>query len=306
MLDGALGRRLARRGRLDVMHFTGNTGWGRPCSVPFVLTIHDVLFMDAGVRNRSLRQIVGHGYASANVRRAVEHAAVVTTVSAASAAAIKSRLALTRSPTVIPHGVHLAAPSETGGRPSESYVLAFSGRDERKGIDAVVDAWQRLGDSRPKLFVMAGAGMPPGLEERTSEDRDSGNLRLFPYLPKGELTTLLENALALVYPSRGEGFGFPVLEAMAAGTPVITGLSPATREVAGDAALAIDEADPVSSIAAGLEDLIRDPTRREELQALGRARAADYEWAAVGRRYAELYGQVAHGETAGEGFPSDC
>jgi glycosyltransferase involved in cell wall biosynthesis len=299
LLDAGPGRRLARKALPDLMHFTGNTGWVRPGPVPFVLTIHDVLFMDSGLRRAPLRQVVGRRYAAANVRRAVKQAAAIATVSEASARAIQGRLGLTKPPLVIPHGVRL---DQASGQPfaGDPFVLAFSGRDERKGVNLAVDAWRRLGDGAPKLYILAGGGLPAGLEQTIAPDREAGRMRVLPYVPREELVALMQAALALVYPSRAEGFGFPVLEGMAAGVPVITGLSPATLEIGGDAVLAIDAADPVTSIVAQLRALIEDPARRAELRDRGRERAAGYSWTAVGQRYVALYEQVVETTRIGE------
>src|SRR5262245_29915446 len=62
LLDSRLGHREARRARVDVMHFTGNSGWVRPRSIPFVLTVHDLVFLDSAPRGRAARQVVGHRY----------------------------------------------------------------------------------------------------------------------------------------------------------------------------------------------------------------------------------------------------
>jgi glycosyltransferase involved in cell wall biosynthesis len=89
-----------------------------------------------------------------------------------------------------------------------------------------------------------------------------------------ELAALMRGARCLVYPSLYEGFGLPVLEAMACGTPVVTSRGGATEEVAGGAAVLVDPRDP-EAIAAGIEETDR---RRDELVAAGRARAASFTW----------------------------
>jgi glycosyltransferase involved in cell wall biosynthesis len=96
----------------------------------------------------------------------------------------------------------------------------------------------------------------------------------------GELAALLRGARCLVYPSLYEGFGLPVLEAMACGTPVVTSRGGATEEVAGGAAVLVDANDP-ASVAEGIEEAV---ARRDELRALGLARAAAFSW----RRSADL------------------
>src|SRR4029078_1094598 len=98
LLDSRLGHREARHARVDVMHFTGNSGWGRPRSVPFVLTVQDLVFMDSAWRGRPARQVVGHRYQRLNVRRAAGAAAAVVVPSEATAAAARRALPLRGDP----------------------------------------------------------------------------------------------------------------------------------------------------------------------------------------------------------------
>ena len=108
-------------------------------------------------------------------------------------------------------------------------------------------------------------------------------------VPDEELARLYRGALCFAYPSLYEGFGLPVLEAMACGAPVVTSRGSATEEVAGGAAVLVDPADP-ASIAAGLEEAI---SRGEELARLGRERAAGYSWERVADATAAVYREVA-------------
>ena len=94
------------------------------------------------------------------------------------------------------------------------------------------------------------------------------------YVDKSELARLYRGAAALVLPSRYEGFGLPVLEAMACGTPVVTGTGGGTEEVAGDAAVLVDPRDP-AEVAAGIEEAV---ARRDDLRARGLDRAAQFSW----------------------------
>ena len=108
-------------------------------------------------------------------------------------------------------------------------------------------------------------------------------------VPDGELAALYRGARCVVYPSLYEGFGLPVLEAMACGTPVVTSQATAMEEVAGGAAVLVDPLD-VSSIAAGLEEAA---TRREELVAAGLARAREFTWTRSADAVVELWRQLA-------------
>jgi glycosyltransferase involved in cell wall biosynthesis len=290
VLDSAIGYQAARARDVDVFHFTGNTGWIRRRPVPFVLTLHDLVFVDTGVRGRTARQVVGHRYARLNVRRAAAAAHAVAVPSEATAAAVRGTLGI--DPVVIPNGVEppRAQPAATG---RDGYVVAFGGRDPRKRLDLALDGVLALGPDAPHLKILAGAGIPPGFQERAAQAIAGGRVELLGHLPRDAMWQVLSEASALVYPSTGEGFGLPVLEAMAVGVPVVTGLVPATAELGGAAVLPIDHADPVGSIAAALRRLRTEPGLAADLAARGRVRAAEFSWARTAERYADLYREAA-------------
>ena len=292
LLDSGLGHREARRRSVDVAHFTGNTGWVRPRSIPFVLTVHDLVFLDSAPRGRAARQVVGHRYQRLNVRRAAGAATALVVPSEATAEAARGALPLRRDPVLIPHGV--TPPAALAAAPGgDGYVVAFSGRDPRKRVDLALEAVLALGADGPRLRVLTAAGLPPGFEERAAGAIAGGRVELLGRLSREELWSVLSGASALVYPSVAEGFGLPVLEAMAVGVPVITGLAPATTELGDGAVLVIDGADPVGSIAAALRRLRTEPGLADELAARGRRRAAEFSWTRAAERYAALYREVA-------------
>jgi len=296
-LDCAAARRTARRAGVDVMHFTANTGWTTRGSPPFVLTVHDLMFMDTPIGDRSIRQIVGHRYARQNVLNAMMAASDVATPSVASATEISRRSPLSRDPVVIPNGVDFQAATGEGtlGDAARGYALAFSGRDPRKGVDLAVAGWRAADRTPRQLWLLAGAGLPPGLEQDIAEEVAHGQIVVLPYVARQRLHEVLAGAAALIYPSRAEGFGLPVIEAMAAGVPVLTGLAPATREVGGDAIVRLEAESPVASIAAGLRLLASDADATARLVAAGRRRARSYSWSECARAYLDLYRAAADG-----------
>jgi glycosyltransferase involved in cell wall biosynthesis len=303
-LDGSAGRRWAARARLDLVHFPANTGWRTRAEVPFVLTVQDLLYADTGLRARSLRQIVGHRYARWNVTAAVRAADAVASPSQATAVEVALRTG--RTPQVIAYGVDTgllelgqAAGDARAGEPEERYAVAFAARDPRKGVGLAIAGWRAAQGTPPRLVLLAGGGLPAGIAAEIESDRAQGRIELRAYLPREDLMALLAGADALIFASEAEGFGLPVIEAMAVGVPVITGLNPAAREVAGDCALAIDPADPTASIAEWLRKLDRDPMLRAQIVAAGRRRARDFSWQATTRAYEELYRQVLQSRRGG-------
>ncbi len=114
-----------------------------------------------------------------------------------------------------------------------------------------------------------------------------GSGKMVDYVPYANLPQILGQAIALVFPSLWEGFGLPVLEAMACGTPVITSNRSALPEVAGDAALLVNPED-VREIAAAMEQVATQPQMRSHLQTAGLARAAQFSWQLTGAQTAAV------------------
>jgi glycosyltransferase involved in cell wall biosynthesis len=175
---------------------------------------------------------------------------------------------------VIPNGV--GEPFCPDGPAAEGdYVLAVGTLEPRKNLAAAQEAAQGLG---VELRVVGARGwgdvQVDGWLGRVSDD---------------ELAALYRGARCLVYPSLYEGFGIPVLEAMACGTPVVTAAGGATEEVAGGAAVLVDTRDP-AAIAAGIEEA---DARRDELRGRGLERATRFTWERVAAETRAVYEEAA-------------
>jgi glycosyltransferase involved in cell wall biosynthesis len=160
--------------------------------------------------------------------------------------------------------------------------VAFLGTIEpRKNVVPLIEGFRAAiaTMSEPPALLLAGApGWDTEVGDAIAAATDAGvDVRHLGYVPIDELAALLGGALVVAYPSEGEGFGLPVLEAMACGAPVLTSRSLALPEVGGDA---VEYSDTTSTaIGAALEALIRDPARRAALQKAGLARATTFTWA---------------------------
>jgi glycosyltransferase involved in cell wall biosynthesis len=176
------------------------------------------------------------------------------------------------------------------GVAAQDYLLTVATLEPRKGLDVLLAALAAEPRDLLPLVVVGQAGwggVEPGAMARALGLPD-GSVRALGRVPDADLAALLHGAAALVMPSRAEGFGLPVLEAMAAGVPVLSSDVPALREVGGGATVVTPVGD-AAALAGALRDLLGDPARQEELRAAGRRRAADFSWVAVAARLWELY-----------------
>lgn len=180
------------------------------------------------------------------------------------------------------------------------FLVFVGGLEPRKNLRMLLRAFSRLPkDMRPKL-VLAGATVPwipggPKIMEsalRSLPEEVRGDVILTGYVSEVDKLALLTGAEALVYPSVYEGFGFPVLEAMACGTPVLTSNVSSLPEVVGEDAVLVDPYESIS-IAEGIESLLRDDALRARLASAGLKRAARFSWDETARQTAKVLHRAA-------------
>ncbi len=262
--------RLLRRRRPALAHFQHSLPLS--CSCPAVLTVHDLSFerepTAMGRRDRAIFRIA--------VPRSARRAAHVIAVSERTKRDLLDLYRIQENRiTVVPHGVDPAfRPGEEGG---QDYLLFVGAIQPRKDPLAAVAAAAEVG----LPLVVAGPQREPALARELA--RRGADLR--GYVEKEELARLYRGAAALVLPSRYEGFGLPVLEAMACGTPVVAAGDPAMREVGGDAAVYAEPGGLVEAIRTAIAD-------RDRLVAAGLERASLYSWGEAARRTVAVYREV--------------
>jgi glycosyltransferase involved in cell wall biosynthesis len=170
------------------------------------------------------------------------------------------------------------------------YVAFLGTLEPRKNASALVRGWVRAvagTDEPPALVLAGGRGWDDEIDAAAAEVPPGLTLLRPGYLPLDLLAGLLGDADVVAYPSLGEGFGLPVLEAMSCGAPVLTTRRLSLPEVGGDA-VAYTEPD-ADAIAAALRDLLAAPARRRELGEAARARAALFDWRACARAHLSAY-----------------
>jgi glycosyltransferase involved in cell wall biosynthesis len=259
--------RLLRRLGASLVH----TQYAVPvrCPCPAVVTVHDLSFeRDEAVMSRRDRAVFRRV-----VPRAVRRARRVLTVSERSRDDLVELYGVDPDHVVVtPNGVDPAFhPGETGER---GYVLAVGAVQPRKNQVAALEAAREAG----LPLVVVG----PTRDERLAEELRRGGARLEGYVSTERLASLYRGAACLVQASTYEGFGLPVLEAMASGTPVVTVPDAALLEVVGDAAVVRDAGALADGIRAALAD-------RDRLAWAGLERARGFSWQATAERTVAVY-----------------
>jgi glycosyltransferase involved in cell wall biosynthesis len=177
----------------------------------------------------------------------------------------------------------------------EPYFLYVGTLEPRKNLARALRAFARVASDLPgHRFVMVGqrGWMYDDVLEEACRDGLRGRVDLLGYVPEEDLPAIYSHAAAFVYPSLYEGFGLPVVEAMACGTPVLTSRSSSLTEIAEGAALLVDPLDE-RALAEGLRALATDEALRTELRARGLERAASLSWDRTGRETAHAYREAA-------------
>lgn len=282
-------------GAVSVIHATGMAI--PPREAPLVVTVHDLAFL------------ANPAYGTRNGRRFFRQSLDLTRrdadlVLCPSQATQRDCVAAGIEPArvrVVPWGVTVpvVAPGDVADvrrrhRLPERYLLWIGTIEPRKNLPALVEAYRRL--ARPDLgLVLVG---PDGWHTdlagllATLEPAARSNVHALGFVPASDRDALCAGAAVFCYPSITEGFGLPVLEAMAAGAPVVTSAGTATAEVAGDAGRCVEPRDP-QAIADAIAGFLDDDGAADAARAAGRARAATFTWARSAEATVAAYREVA-------------
>lgn len=294
-----------QRDRVDVLHCPNNTApIAQLGSTRLVLTIHDVIYLLPSSEvptPTSHYQRLGHHYRRWTVPRAARHAESVITDSEYSRQDLVRLLGLPDARVEVvqtgPGPEFRRLPNLSGATATlelhgirQPYVLGLAASDPRKNVHALIRSFSKLkGEGTPLQLVLAGSGPKDSAVWQAEASRLNirNDVRTPGFVSPTELVDLYNLAEFFVFPSLYEGFGLPVVEAMACGTPVIASNRSSIPEVAGGAALLAEPT--VEGLGSAMRILSRDKAVRKSLAQAGLARVSKYSWARTAAEMVKIY-----------------
>ena len=265
-------------------------------TTPTVVTIHDLTFFT----HPHWHEAAKVAYFQRAIRYSATRAGALIAVSDATARLLDEHVPAHAPVVVAPHGVDLEAFALAGendetllasvGLDGAPYVLFVGTLEPRKGLDALIGAFDEVGATRPDLRLViagkAGWGETPGVVARaTSRER----ITRLGFVDQAVLPALMRRSRCVAYPSLAEGFGLPVLEALACGATVVTTRATVMEDVAGGHAYLADAGD-VGSLAAALGEAVDlDVSERASRARAAREHAEHFTWEASVARHLEAY-----------------
>ncbi|TNC20821.1 glycosyltransferase family 4 protein [Amycolatopsis alkalitolerans] len=291
---------LARRLNIQVVHSPHYT---MPLASPAasVVTLHDATFFTDAVLHSSVKARFFRGWTTAALRRATM---CIVPSRATANELMRVTRARPRALEIIEHGVDVERfhpPSATEieaaraaiGLETTPYVAFLGALEPRKNVPALIRGFAKAVEHRPDPPALVLAGQP-GWDTQVEKALEAAPLRLrvirAGYLPFETLAGFLGGAELVAYPSLGEGFGLPVLEAMACGACVLTTRRLSLPEVGGDAVAYCGVG--AGDVAAALSELLDDPARCADLAEAAVRRAKEFSWAMSAERHREVYGKA--------------
>lgn len=285
---------LKARDESDVIHYVADTGPIISTRCKSVVTVHGVAsHWISGVRSPIQEKIW-----RSRVSRAIDSTNMVLTVSSSSADDIAEVFKIDRANVrVIPHGIDLEKFSNRTltadpirNRLPKQYILYLGNIEPRKNIDNLVKAIDALATQIPEIHLVIAGRQAWGYEKTMQLIDSSPNCTYLGFISDSERLTLMQNCSLFAFPSLYEGFGFPVLEALACGAPVVSSRNGALSEVAGPA-MTFESTD-VEGVITGIERGLRDHEWRRSVISAGPEWASRFNWAQSVALHVKAYEEV--------------
>jgi len=267
---------------MDLLHLPWSEGPVRPLC-PFVVTLFDLATLDGA----SSYELGFRAYYNSLLRAHMRRAATVIVTSNATLEAARERWPRQRY-RLIPLAVDPWFRAIEGeSRTVEPTILYTGGFDPRKRIPDLIDAVVKVQARIPSVQLILSGEAPSAVAD-LAKRRLGRQVTFSGYLGDEELAAWYRRAWVVAYPTDLEGFGFPIVEAFASGTPVVATRVGSVEEVAGGAALLVPPGD-VTQLANAIQRLLSDGRLRDSLQAAGLRQAARFGWDEIARRTTDVY-----------------
>lgn len=297
--------KIAKDAKIDLLHCTSNTA---PVfyHAPMVLTLHDIIYLEKVSFAGTPYQNFGNLYRRWIVPKVIHHCAQIITVSDFEKNRIVERLGLANDKVkvvynaindnfrVITDKKLLAEVSEKYKLP-ERFILFFGNTAPKKNTSGVVEAYLHYyhNHQQPLPLVITDCTKEyiQQILSKLGADNNSNvlkNLLILDHIPFAELPLVYNLASLFLYPSLRESFGMPIIEAMACGIPVITSNTSSMPEVAGEAAILIDPAEPIA-IAEAMQQILNNTILQKEMKEAGLRRAAEFSWKNTAQQVLSTY-----------------
>lgn len=290
----ALEQALVRGDRADLLHFFDLSGPVLAPARPFTTTVHDAAVAHGiGPRAYAYKRRLAP-WALRRARAAVAVSAFARDEAVRHFGADPARVHVIHSGPGLSATAPGAATADRAGGSARPYLLYVGNMGRNKNLPFLVSAFERAGTDADLVLAGRAARNDEELRHAVAASPAGPRIRLKEDAADDDLDRLYRGAAALVLPSRYEGFGFPPLEAMARGCPVLASDIPAFREVSGDGAMLLP-LDDVPAWAEAMRRVVADETLRAELRGRGRSAVARYSWDETGRAVCRLLAAAAPG-----------
>jgi len=286
----------------SLFHATDFNGTLRLPGIPTVATLHDLTNVDTALTHSSLSSRLSNWRWNVYYQKKLPRVDHIIAVSEHVKHDAMQKLAIASDRiSVIPHGVDTTQfyPSRGTGlfAGRAPYVLYVGSRDPNKNLESVLAAFGLVAPEIPEIrLAIAGRWNPSDqvwLQQRVASDPSlQGRVDHVGFVSDADMASLYSNAEVFVFPSLAEGFGFPVIEAMACNTPVVASNRPPIPEVAGDAAVLIDP-ENAPSLATEVIRLLHDSHHAKDLVSRGSYQVEKYRWEKVSDQTIQVYRTVS-------------